>query len=144
MPRTTRPQHGPDTYHAGISQADCEETFAVCPWLREAQADSVTCRQPLYATGEPCGRPATVQGFDTAGRRIGRCKRHAKPAYGFLASNPAVEPRKALQLYNVEYATASHKYATITVEAADAADAEHIAESFEAELIDWARARRIA
>ena len=144
MPRTTKPQHGPDPYHAGISHADCEATFAVCPWLREAQADTVTCRQPLYATGEPCGRPATVQGFDASGRRIGRCRRHAKEAYGFLTSNPEVEGPKPLHLYNVEYATASHKYATVTVRAVDAADAEHKAESFEAELIDWARARRIA
>ena len=123
-----------------------------------------TARRPSrcargFARRRPTPSPAGSLSTPPASRAAARppCRVSTPPAaasgaasatrsrsYGFLASNPAVEAQKPRYLYNVVYATASHKFATITVEAADAADAEHIAESFEAELIDWARARRIA
>lgn len=45
--------------------------------------------------------------------------------------------------YIVEYVTGSERFARITVEAIDAIDAKHLAESLEGEVIVTASARRV-
>jgi hypothetical protein len=59
--------------------------------------------------------------------------------HGMTHTTPTVTTHR----YVVEYVTASERFVRVTLEAIDAIDAKHLAESLEGEVIVHARARRV-